>query len=301
MKLTVLGSSCMFPTRDRAQPAMLLSHEGINLLFDAGEGVQRQFRIAGLSPMDIDAVFITHWHGDHSLGVAGLIQCMSGSRRTKPFVIYGPKGTRERIAHLVQVFDFTMSFPIDVHEISLPRGVEKEVCVINDLTVSAFRLRHGSVCLGFIVREADKRKINLEYVKQYGLTQHPLLGKLQRGEDITYQGHRITVDKGTYLKPGRKFVYVSDTAFFPELVDFCEGADLLLCESTYTSDCEEKAGDRNHLTSEEAGMLARDAKVKMLILTHFSQRYTSDAPFVAEARKFFPNVEAARDFKVFTF
>lgn len=301
MKLVTLGTSCMFPTKDRAQPAMLFSHEGINLLFDAGEGVQRQFRIAGLSPMDVDAIFISHWHGDHSLGVAGMIQCMSGSRRTKPFVIYGPKGTRERLAHLVQVFDFVMSFPIEVHEVVLPRSVEKDVCVINDLTVSVFRLKHGSNCLGFSVRESDKRKINLDYVKQYGLTQHPLLGRLQKGEDIVYEGHRITVEEGTFLKQGRKFVYVSDTAYFPELVDFVEGADLLLCESTYTSECEEKAGDRNHLTSEEAGMLARDAKVKKLVLTHFSQRYISDKPFTDEARKFFPNVEAARDFKVFEF
>ncbi|MBD3312313.1 ribonuclease Z [archaeon] len=296
MKLTTLGTSCMFPTKKRSQPAMLLFHEGVNLLFDAGEGVQRQLRLAGISPMSINHVFITHWHGDHSLGVAGLINCFSGNRRTEDLHIYGPRGTSERVKHLVSAFDFKKTFRIRVHEV---KG--GEAARIKDLTVSALRVRHGGHCLAYRVKEDDKRRINLDYTKKFGLTQHPLLGKLQRGEDIEYKGKKITVEKGTYLKPGRVFCYVTDTSYFPELVSFCDRADLLLCESTYLSSDEARTGDRQHLTAEQAGMLARDAGVKKLVLTHFSQKYINSKPFVKEAGKFFDNVVAAKDFMTIEF
>jgi ribonuclease Z len=299
MKLVTLGTSCMFPTKKRSHPAMLLFHDGNYLLFDAGEGAQRQLRLAGISPMSINDIFITHWHGDHSLGVAGMINCFAGNRRTNDLNIYGPKGSKERVDHLLKVFDFKQDFNINVHDV-IPRGF-KEVVRIGDLVVSAFRVRHGGHCLGFCVKEDDKRRINIAYTKKFGLTQHPLLGKLQRGEDITYEGKRISVEKGTYLKEGKKFCYVTDTRYFPELVSFVEGADLLLCESTYLSADELKTMERNHLTAEQAAMLAKDSGVKKLVLTHFSQRYTSANPFVKEAKKYFPNVVAAEDLMTIEF
>lgn len=301
MKLTVLGSSCMFPTSKRSQPAFLLFHEGQYLLFDAGEGVQRQLRFAGISPMNVDHLFITHWHGDHTLGVAGMIQCMTGNRRDKPFHIHGPIGTTERVNHLVEAFDFKQSFSIKVHEVRLGKDLVKTILEEGDLTVTAMRLIHGSANLAYCVQEVDKRRINLEYTKKFGLTQHPLLGKLQRGEDIVYEGKKITVKKGTILVPGRKFCYVTDTGYFPKLVDFVEGADLLLCESTYTSDMEVEARERRHLTAEQAAMLARDGGVKQLVLTHFSQRYPSSRPFKEEARKHFKNAATAKDFAEYEF
>jgi len=301
MKLVTLGTSCMFPTKDRSQPAMLLFHEGNYLLFDAGEGVQRQLRIKGISPMSINHLFVTHWHGDHSLGVAGMIQCMAGSRRTSPFFIYGPLGTKEKVDKLVSVYDFYQGFPLKVHDLSLRSGVAQEVVRIDDLIITALRVKHGSRCAAYCVKEDDKRRINLEYTKKFGLTQHPILGKLQKGEDITYEGHKISVEKGTILRPGKKFCYVTDTSFFPGLVEFCEGADLLLCESTYTNDCEDKAELRNHMTAEQAGLLAHDAGVKQLVLTHFSQKFTNYKDFLAEAKKHFKNVSAARDFDEYEF
>jgi len=289
----------MFPTKKRSQPAMLLFHEGNYLLFDAGEGAQRQLRLAGISPMSVDHLFITHWHGDHSLGVAGMIQCMTGNRRTKTFHIWGPKGTSERIKHLVSAFDFFKGFNIKVHEIT--SRSDKEVVKIGDLTVSAIRAKHNRPTLSFSVKEADKRRINLEYTKKFGLTQHPILGKLQKGHDIVYEGNKISVAKGTYLRKGKKFCYVTDTGLFPELIQFCEGADLLLCESTYTNEFEGEALERSHLTAEKAAMLAKDAGVKKLVLTHFSQRYTNTKPFIDEAKKFFKDVVAAKDLMSFEF
>jgi ribonuclease Z len=291
----------MFPTKERAHPAMLLCHEGNYLLFDAGEGVQRQLRIKGISPMNVNDVFITHWHGDHTLGLAGMIQCMAGNRRTTDFNIYGPTGTKDKVDRLVSVFDFYQGFPLRVHDLSLRSGLPHEVVKINDLTITAMRVRHGSKCAAYCVKEDDKRRINLEYTKKFGLTQHPILGKLQKGQDIVYEGHKITVAKGTILRPGKKFCYVTDTSFFPDLVEFCEGADLLLCESTYTSEMEDKAELRNHMTAEQAGMLAKGAGVKQLVLTHFSQKFTNYKEFLAEAKKHFKNVSAARDFDEYEF
>lgn len=296
MKLTVLGSSCMFPTKDRSQPAFLLFHEGLYFLFDAGEGVQRQLRIAGISPMSVDHVFISHWHGDHSLGVAGMIQNMVGNRRTKPFHIHGPRGTRERVKHIIETYDFKKGFDIKAHDLD----VSKPVLKVEDLTVTAINVKHPK-CVAFCVKEADKRRINLDYTKKFGLTKHPLLGKLQQGEDIVYKGKKITVAKGTYLKPGKKFVYITDTGYVSRLVEFAEVADLLVCESTYTSELEDRAEEFNHLTAEQAAMIARDAGVKQLVLTHFSQRYASVKKFVAEAKKHFKNVVAAEDFMEITF
>ncbi len=291
----------MFPTKNRSQPAMLLFHNGTYLLFDAGEGTQRQLRIAGISPMDVNNLFITHWHGDHALGVAGMIQCMSGNRRVKEFNIYGPKGTTERVKHLVEAFDFKMGFSLKTHDITMRRGVIKEVVKIKDLTITALRVKHGSSCIAYCVKEDDKRRINLEYTRKYGLEQHPLLGKLQRGEDIEYNGHKITVEKGTTIKKGKKFCYITDTGYFDELISFSEGADLLLCESTYTSELEDKAALRNHLTAEQAAMIASSAGVKQLILTHFSQRYVNSKPFEEEAKKYFKNVKTGRDLEIINF
>jgi ribonuclease Z len=299
MKLVTLGTGCMFPTKKRSHPAMLLFHDGNYLLFDAGEGAQRQFRLAGISPMSVDNIFVTHWHGDHSLGVAGMINCFAGNRRTKSLNIYGPRRSKERVNHLLEAFDFKQNFKINVHEINARSP--KEVVRINDLVISSFNVRHGGYCIAYCVQEDDKRRINLDYTKKFGLTQHPLLGKLQKGEDITYEGKKITVEKATYLREGKKFCYVTDTRLFPELVPFVEGADLLLCESTYLSKDEDKSMDRNHLTAEQAAMLAKDAGVKKLVLTHFSQRYTSSKPFVEEAKKFFPDVVAAKDLMAIDF
>ncbi len=301
MKLTTLGTSCMFPTKKRNHPAMLLFHNGEYLLFDVGEGTQRQLRIAGISPMNIDYIFITHWHGDHTLGLGGMLQCFSGNRRTKKVVIIGPKTTKTRVQNIIDTYDFTIKFPIEIKEIISPFGIPKEVIRIKDMMIYAMRVRHGTPCLSYYVKEDDKRKINLEYTKKFGLVQHPLLGKLQAGEDIVYNGHKITVEKGTFLKKGKKFCYITDTSYMDQLIDFAKDSDILLCESTYLSDLESEAIERKHMTALQAGILAQKANVKKLILTHFSQRYTSTKKFVEEASKYFKNVVAANDFDVFEF
>lgn len=295
MKAVILGSSCMFPTKERSQPAVLLINNGDYLLFDAGEGVQRQLRIKKVSPMKINDIFLTHWHGDHSLGIPGLIQSMSGNKRIKELRIHGPEGTKERLDHLLKSFDFMLTFPIKINEIRVSTK-PKRVARINDLTVNAIKVKHKTACIAFNVVQDSKRKINLKFTKKYGLTKHPLLGKLQKGRDITYNDKLIKAEDATIIVKGKKFSYVTDTGLFDKLISFVKDSDLLICEATYASDMKNKAKEHSHLTSVETAMLAKKAGVKKLVITHFSQRYKSVKPILDEAKKVFKDTIAAKDF-----
>lgn len=296
MEVLLLGTSCMFPTKDRNQPCLLLIRDGNYLLFDAGEGVQRQLRLARVSPMKINNIFITHWHGDHSLGLAGMIQSMSGNKRSAELHVYGPKGTADKVDHLLSAFDFNKTFKVITHEFDLRIGESRDVLKTNNYMITAMRVKHGVNCLNYSLKEEGVRKVNLSYVKKFGLSKSPLLGRLQKGFDINYNDKLIKAGEATYLKPGKKFTYVVDTSLFDELIKFAEGSDLLVCESTYASDKEDKAEGYNHLIARQAGELASRAGVKKLVLTHFSQRYKTAEPMLKEAKKAFKKTFAGRDF-----
>lgn len=296
MKVLFLGTSCMFPTRDRSQPAVLVIREGDYLLFDCGEGVQRQLRIAGVSPMKINRVFITHWHGDHSLGLPGMIQSMAGNKRQSVLHVYGPEGSERRVLSLISAFDFGKDYDIKVHEIKLRPGRKKVVLKTKDFTVSALGLKHGRMTLGYSFKERDSLRINLNYTKKFGLTRHPLLGELQKGRDITYKGRKIKVKDATYLKKGKKISYLTDTLYFKGVEELVMDSDLLICEATYDSGMEAKAVDYEHLTARQAGLIARDSNSRRLVLTHFSQRYDNVKQLIREAGKEFKEVVGAEDF-----
>lgn len=294
LELTFLGTSSMFPTEKRNHAAMLLRYEGSYNLFDCGEGTQRQMRIAGLSPYKIENIFLSHWHGDHSLGLGGIIQSMSATQRKEILNLYGPKETSERMNRIINTYIFRKTFDVRPH--SLDCKAEKIIHKNPQFSVSAVNVKHNVPCLAFKFVENQKRKINIEYVKKFGLKQHPILGKLQKGEDIEWKGKKITAEKGTILVPGRSVAYVTDLVIDKKIEKFCEGVDVLVCESTHSSEDKEKLGDRKHISSVEAAELAKKAGVKKLILTHFSQRYVTVKPLVEEAKKIFPNTIAAKDF-----
>ncbi len=298
MQILFLGTSCMFPTKERAQPCVLMIKNGSYLLFDCGEGAQRQLRIAGISPMKIHNIFITHWHGDHSLGIAGMIQSMAGNKRKTALNIYGPKGSKKRVACLLKAFDFKIEYELKVHELDLKLGECRPVLKAKDFTISAFRVKHGSATLAYVFKEADKRKINIEYTKKFGLVQHPVLGKLQKGLDVEYKGKLIKAKDATYIKKGKKIVYLTDTIYFKDLKNLIKDSDILICEATYMSDKEDKALEYEHLTAKQAGMLAKESNAKKLVLTHFSQRYENVQPLIKEAKSIFKNTIEAKDFLI---
>jgi ribonuclease Z len=293
VEVTFLGTSSMFPTKDRNHAAMLLRREGDYLLFDCGEGTQRQLRIAGISPYKIDRIFITHWHGDHSLGIGGIIQSLSASRRERDLKIFGPE-VKKRVKSIMDTYVFHKSYNVVCEDVDSPDAdiVDKT----DNWEVSAINVRHGPRCLAYSFEESGIRKIDLDYVGKFGLKQHRILGRLQKGEDIMWKGKLIKAEDSTYVKPGKKIVYITDTEFDRALIEFSEGADLLVCEATYGDDKKHMAMERTHFTASDAANLAKESGAKKLVLTHFSQRYPSVKPLVKEAKEIFDNTVAAEDF-----
>ena len=165
-----------------------------------------------------------------------------------------------------------------------------------NFSLKCANVNHAIPTLMYSFTENDKLKINLDYLKKFGLKMHPLLGKLQHGKDIVYNGKKITVEKATIRHPGKKITLITDSAPSPSLANFAKNSDLLICESTWSSHMEHLAEKRKHLTSRHAAVIAKKSKSKKLILTHFSQRYKSLDEMLKEAKAVFKNTELAKDF-----
>ena len=296
MKLTILGTASAFPTKERAHSAMLLDIGPESILFDAGESVQRQIQIIGAKPFKISKIFITHWHGDHVLGLGGLLQSFGMLKRKIPVEIYGPKGTFERFQHLRKALELRIGFPIKIIEVPL-----KTIKVISTekYEIWAAKAKHDIDCLAFSYIEKPKRRVDIKYLKKFGLTNNPIIGKLAEGKDITWKNKKISASKATYMQPGKKLTYIIDSAYAENLIDFSKNSDLLVCESTFTSDLKSEAKEYGHMTSADAATIAKKAKAKKLVITHFSQRYKTSDDLLKEARKIFPNTTAAKDFMQF--
>lgn len=293
-ELFVLGTSSQFPTATRNHPGIFLRFNKFQALFDCGEGTQRQMRIAKLSPHHVNAMFISHFHGDHSLGIGGMIQSLSASKREVTLDVYGPIGTKERISHIVATYYFKKTFKINVHEFN-PKD-EETIVDAEDYYITCFPLDHGIPCIGFAFYTKPVRKINLDYVKKFGLVKNPLLGKLQRGETIVYNNNTITPEKGTYLEKGYKICFISDTKYFEELISYAKDSSLLVCEATFSKSDEALCSEYEHLSNEQAATIAKQSRSKRLYLTHISQRYSDVSKLESEARAVFENTVYANDF-----
>ncbi len=296
LELTFLGTSSMFPTKDRNHASVLLRYEGNYSLFDCGEGTQRQMRVAGISPYKINNIFLSHWHGDHSLGLGGIIQSMSATNRVEKLDIYGPEETERRVGYIMSTYIFRKTFGVNAKEAICAK--ETTIMKGDNFSVSAINLKHNVPCLGFKFIENSRRKINLEYLEKFGLKQDKVLGDLQKGKDIVWKGKKITAERGTIEVPGRTIAYLTDFTMEKKAENFCKGADVLVCESTYSKEDKKKLEDRQHLSSVEAAELAKRSGVKRLILTHFSQRYNKVDELLKEAKEIFPETVAAKDFMV---
>lgn len=293
MKITFLGTSSMVPTKNRNTTSILVNYKSENILVDCGEGTQRQLKIKKLSPSKITKILITHWHGDHILGLPGLIQTLSHSDYTKTLEIYGPKNTKKYLANLLNSFKYQETkIKIKVTEIDS----NKKFFENKDFSLHSQKTKHSIRGLAYSLQEKEKRKINLAYTKKFGLTRDKILGKLQQGETITFKGKKITPEKGTITIPGKKISIILDTELTKDLIKFSKNSDLIISESTFSKDHKKEAKKSRHLTSEDAANLAKKSKSKKLILTHFSQRYTTTKEIEKEAKKIFSNVMAAKDF-----
>ena len=295
IEITILGTACMQPTKNRNHIGILVSYGKEKILFDCGENIQRQLRIAGLKPAKITKLFISHWHGDHVLGVPGLMNSMGADNSANKLIIYGPKGTKKRIEYLRKAFESKHMVDYEVKEIVLV-GKKAKKLEFNDFLVEVRNLAHGTDCLGYSFLEKEKLKIKPKFV---GKIPGPLLGKLQKGKDIECGGKKIKSSEATYLVPGKKISILMDTRPCGNFVKLAQDADLLISEATYLDEHKDKADEYLHLTAKEAGMLANQANVKKLVLLHFSSRYKNVGRIREEAQEVFKDVVCAEDLMKF--
>lgn len=291
MQLIFLGTSSMVPTKERNQSSVLISYKDDGILVDCGEGTQRQLKIAGIKLTKITKILISHWHGDHVLGLPGLIQSMAASDFNKVLEIYGPKNTKKIFKNMFNVFIFDRKIDIKIKEIKDNVFFQNE-----DYILKCLPLEHGIETLGFSFIEKDKRKIVMNKVKKFGLKQGPLIGKLQEGKPILFKGKNIKPSDVSIIIKGRKITIINDTSPCKNADLLAKDSDLLVCEATYTSALEEKSKEYDHMTAKQAAELANRCNVNKLILTHFSARYKNTLELEEEASNYFDNVICADDF-----
>ena len=291
MQITFLGTSSMVPTKERNQIAVFLSYGSDGILFDCGEGTQRQFKIAGISLTKITKIMISHWHGDHVLGLPGVIQTLSSMDYNGKLEIYGPAGTKERIKKMFEIFVFDKRLDFIVKEVKSGIFFEN-----NEFILEAYQLEHGIETLGYRFIEKDKRKIDMKKVKKLNVPVGPLLGKLQQGRAIEINNKKIIPEDVTYTETGKKFAYITDTVLCDNCYKIADNSDVLVCEATYSSKLVGKSEEYGHMTAKQAAQLANKSNAKQLVLVHFSARYKNTQEIEEDARDIFDNVVCAKDF-----
>jgi len=292
MKIPIifLGTSQAIPTAKRNHTAVLLKYKDENILVDCGEGTQRQFRKAKLNPCKLTRILITHWHGDHVLGLPGLLQTLALNNYNKTLHVYGPKGTERFMSFIYRLFVFSNKLKIEIHEVS---GKFLET---SDFYIEAFPMKHGTPTNSYVFVEKDKIRLDKTKLKKFNLPHSPLLKFLQEGKDIKHNGKIIKSKNVSYIEKGKKIAFIFDTAINQECYKASENADLLISEATYTKKEADLAREYKHLTAAQSAQIAKKSKVSKLILTHISQRYDNKEKFILqEAKKIFSKTEIAED------
>lgn len=293
LSVTFLGTGAACPTIDRNVASLAIQREGETLIFDCGEGTQRQMMRYGVG-FSFREVFFTHYHGDHILGITGLIRTMGLLDRTTPLTLYGPRGATRVLGGLLTVGIERSRFPVEIVEIRPGDRLSRHAY---DIVV--FPTEHRTDTVGFALAEHDRPgRFNVARARELGVPEGPLWGQLHKGNVVTLPDGR-TIDP-THLvgpaRPGRTVVYSGDTRPVPQVAEAARGADLLVHEATFGDDERARAIETGHSTASDAARIARDAGVKRLVLTHISARYSREAPeLVEEARAIFPEVMVARD------
>ena len=292
MELVFLGTSSAIPTSHRNHSAVALKAFGEIFLFDCGEGTQLQMSKAKISPMKINNIFITHFHGDHILGLPGIIQSMAFRGRKNPLHIFGPKGLVEMVNIIRNFGYFSLTFEIYMHEIDDGIILEEE-----NYRISCSKMNHTVLNFAYSVYEKRRPKFIREKAIALGVIPGPDFGKLQQGNPVKVGDTLIQPEQvlGEERK-GRKIVYSGDTTPLDEMVDFAKEADLLIHESTFEGGYGDKAYEMGHSTSVQAAEIAKKANVKRLILTHVSTRYKKSDILETEAKEIFENSTVAEDF-----
>ena len=295
-ELVVLGTASQAPTRRRNHNGYFLRWDGEGLLFDPGEGTQRQMMFAHVTASEITRIFITHFHGDHSLGVPGVLQRMALDQVGREVEVYYPAdGGPEIFGRLRHASLFRDRLRLAEH----PVAADGEVLAGTPrFQLTARALSHSVPTFGYRLAEPDGRRMLPDRLAGLGVT-GPDVGRLQReGHVVTAGGQRVTLEQASEPRPGQRFAFIMDTRLCDAVFALADGADMCVCESTFADSEAGLARDYGHMTARQAGMVAAKCGVRSLVLTHFSQRYEADDDqrLLDEARaEFGGEVRLARD------
>ena len=289
-ELIVLGTSSQVPTRYRNHNGYLLRWDNHGLLFDPGEGTQRQMIYADVATSAITRILITHFHGDHCLGLAGMSQRISLDRVAHPVHIHYPASGQEYYERLRAASIFHDVATVVPEPISQPGVMHRD----DKLELSTLPLDHGVEAWGFRIQEADGRRMLPDKLAAAGI-RGAMVRDLIRDGAIEVAGQRVTLDQVSVTRPGQSAAFIMDTRMCDNAVELAKGVDLLICESTFLARDADKAHAHGHLTAGQAAEIAQAAGARKLVLTHFSQRYPNVEDFLAEASAIHDDVVAARD------
>lgn len=291
MEITFLGTSSAVHSFERNHPSIVLKAFGEVMIFDCGEGTQRQIIYGKVSPMKISKIFITHYHGDHILGLPGLLQSMNFRGRETELTIYGPEGLENLREAIFSLGYCKIDFPIEFVEIGSETVIENEEYIIKSQEVN-----HNVPSLAYSVEEKKKPRFLRQKAIELGVPVGPDFGRLHNGEDVEVNGKIIKPEQvlGEPRK-GVKITYSGDTTPCPEMIEFAKDSTLLIHESTYMKEDNDKAEENFHSTSADAALIAKQSNSKQLILTHISTRYKNTDELLNQAKEIFENTKIAKD------
>lgn len=289
-ELVVLGTASQAPTRYRNHNGYLVRWDGQGVLFDPGEGTQRQMLLAGVPSSAVSRICITHFHGDHCLGLPGVLQRLSLDRVSRPVPVAFPASGEEYFGRLRRASIFEDRVDVRPVPVAAPGVVAEEP----GYTLSAARLVHQPETFGWRMKEPDGRRMVPALLRSAGVA-GPAVGDLQRQGRTEVDGRTITAESVSEPRRGQSVAFVMDTGLCDSAFALAEQADLLVCEATFATSEQALAARYGHLTAAQAGRIAAESGVRRLVITHYSQRYPDESRLLAEAAEVFDDVVAARD------
>jgi ribonuclease Z len=292
MRIVFLGTGGTYPSKLRNVTSIAVQMPGEVIMFDCGEGTQRQLMRSSVSFMKIKKIFISHLHADHFLGLPGLIQSMSLNGREDELLVYGPRGLKENVRSMLNLGYYKGDFEVVARDLRPGAVVDYDAYKIRAVSAD-----HSIPALAFSLEErARPGKFDVKRAKALGIPEGPMFRRLQQGKDVSIHGDRIT--PGMVLgrpRPGRKMVYSGDTKPSDRITALASGADVLIHDCTLDSSHDRLAHDFGHSTAAQAAAVAKEAKVKMLFLVHVSPRYEDTGVLENEAKRIFKNSVVAHD------
>lgn len=294
--LTILGCSSQQPTRSRNHGAYLFRWNGQGLLFDPGEGTQRQFIFANIAPTVVSYIFVSHFHGDHCLGLGSFLMRLNLDKVTRPIHVFYPASGKKYFDRLRYGTIYHETINVVEHPVDRAGVVYTD----GNFRIEAEFLDHGVDNLGWRITEPDTLKFDAEKLKNAHIA-GPMVKELQEKGALTIDGKTVALPDVSWIRKGDSVAVVIDTLPCEAALKLAREARLLLCESTYLETERDLAQNHNHLTAKQAAEIAAKARAKQLVLTHFSARYPDSSAFEEEARAIFPHSFAAEDLKTFPF